>query len=497
MPMASWRGWPGSATSDAGSWSASRMARASRRNACPRPRGPSASQAVCACRARSTAAATSPGPVTGTSASSAPVAGAMTRRGVRTAEDPGAETVTRLVVRHFQLPGLFRALALPGRSGSGALSRGHPSLVRGEVLFERVRIVSPETSHRRGQGRPGRARPWRQDRRPGAGGRWTRGHLHGTAPDPRDDRCDGGAGVRGRRGPVGDVWGPHDAVPRRDGGAGGARGSRRRGIRARHRAPCRSRRAEAAGRRRDLPPGRVDLGDRPMDRPGTAPTRGRSRRLSGMTFRNWFGMTTAGLLAAGVAMLALPARSLAFANTETEEEFISRALQSALEKHGGDVNRCFEKALADRLDVAGKVELSVDVGDEGKVTRAVAVDHDATTPVLLACLEASTATWVIPGVAPGTTVILPLAFEGQAAQFSIKTADAPEHGPGAGGKGKAKAKGPTPAFTVKVLVDEATMRARQASLSLLTIEPANRIAMHKHPGAELLYIRKGRARVLG
>jgi len=219
--------------------------------------------------------------------------------------------------------------------------------------------------------------------------------------------------------------------------------------------------------------------------------------LNGQKIRNRFGMTTAGMVAAGLALLALPARSLAFANAETEEEYVSRALQSALEKHGGDVNRCFEKALADTLDVAGKVELSVDVGDEGKVTRAVALDHQATTPVLLACLEASTATWVIPGVAPGTTVILPLAFEAQAAQFSIKTADAPERGPGAGGKGKAKAKGPAPAFTVKVLVDEATMRARQASLSVLTIEPANRIAMHKHPGAELLYVRKGRARVLG
>jgi quercetin dioxygenase-like cupin family protein len=206
-----------------------------------------------------------------------------------------------------------------------------------------------------------------------------------------------------------------------------------------------------------------------------------------------------GLLAAGVATVSLPPRSLALANAETEEEYISRALQSALEKHGGDVNRCFEKALADTLDVSGKVELSVDVGEEGKVTRAVALDHTATSPVLLACLEASTATWVIPGVASGTTVILPLAFEGQMAQFSIKTADAPERGPGATkdkGKGKPKA-GAMPTFSVKVLVDEATMRARQASLSLLTIAPANRIAMHKHPGAELLFIKKGRARVLG
>ena len=41
------------------------------------------------------------------------------------------------------------------------------------------------------------------------------------------------------------------------------------------------------------------------------------------------------------------------------------------------------------------------------------------------------------------------------------------------------------------------MHARQASLSLLTIAPANRIAMHRHPGAEVLYIKKGRARILG
>ncbi len=203
-----------------------------------------------------------------------------------------------------------------------------------------------------------------------------------------------------------------------------------------------------------------------------------------------------GLLAAGLAFLSLPASTMALATTETEEQRVSRALQSALEKHGGDVNRCFEKALADTLDVAGKVELEVDVGDEGKVTRAIPGEHSAQSPVLLACLSESATSWTIPGVAAGTTVILPLNFEGQMAQFSIKTADAPERGPGVS---KAKGKAPKGAatFSVKVLVDEATMRARQASLSLLTIAPANRIAMHKHPGAEVLYVKKGRARVLG
>lgn len=215
-------------------------------------------------------------------------------------------------------------------------------------------------------------------------------------------------------------------------------------------------------------------------------------------------VATAAWVAGALTMISLPSRTLALANAETEEERVSRALQSALEKHGGDVNRCFEKALADTLDVAGKVELSVDVGEEGKVTRAVPLEHSATSPVLLACLSDSATGWTIPGVAAGTTVIVPLTFEGQMAQFSIKTADAPERGPGAAKSGNPTrsgkpGKGPAgnPAFSVKVLVDEANMHARQASLSLLTIAPANRIAMHRHPGAEVLYIKKGRARILG
>lgn len=185
---------------------------------------------------------------------------------------------------------------------------------------------------------------------------------------------------------------------------------------------------------------------------------------------------------------------------ETEEERVGRALQAALEKHGGDVNRCFEKALADTLDVAGNVELEVDVGEEGRVTRVEPGEPSEASPVLVACLQDAASSWTLAGVGAGSTVILPLSFQGQMAQFSVKAADAPERGPGAKAGKAAKGKGAprgSAAFTVKVLVDEATMRARQASLSLLTIAPANRIATHKHPGAEILYVKKGRARVLG
>jgi len=101
------------------------------------------------------------------------------------------------------------------------------------------------------------------------------------------------------------------------------------------------------------------------------------------------------------------------------------------------------------------------------------------------------------GIDAGSTVIVPLTFEGQMAQFSLKAADAPDHGPPAPKhKRKGLQTGVAP-FSVKLLVDEATMHAEHASLSLLTVSPANRIAMHKHPGAEVLYVLKGHARVIG
>jgi quercetin dioxygenase-like cupin family protein len=186
--------------------------------------------------------------------------------------------------------------------------------------------------------------------------------------------------------------------------------------------------------------------------------------------------------------------------SQPEEARIADILQSTLVAHGAEVNRCFERALADTLDVSGKIELSVDVGAGGKVTKAEPVLDEVKSPVLLACLETSALTWTLQGIDPGSTVVVPLAFEGQAAQFTIKVADAPDHGPPAPA-GKKKGAGgsppPVPPFSVKLLVDEATVHAQKAAVTQLTVAPANRIALHRHPGAELLYVVRGHARVLG
>ncbi len=200
-------------------------------------------------------------------------------------------------------------------------------------------------------------------------------------------------------------------------------------------------------------------------------------------------------MAALAVILSSSAR--AQAGVQPEENRIADILQSALVAHGAEVNRCFERALADTLDVAGKIELSVDVGTGGRITKAEPALDEVKSPVLLACLEASALTWSLVGIDPGSTVVVPLAFEGQAAQFTLKVADAPDHGPPAP---KHKAGGsppPTPPFSVKLLVDEATMHAQKAAVAQLTVAPANRIALHRHPGAEILYVLRGHARVLG
>lgn len=204
-----------------------------------------------------------------------------------------------------------------------------------------------------------------------------------------------------------------------------------------------------------------------------------------------------GGIAAALLLLAAPAAH-GHARLETEEARVAQILQSTLSSHGGEVHRCFERALADTLEVAGRIELAVDIGEGGRVTKAIPALDEVKSPVLLACLTETAVTWTMAGIDPGSTVIVPLAFEGQAAQFSIKVKDAPDHGPAAApGKKKGTAPGAGPPFAVKLLVDEATMRAQKAALTQLTIAPASRIAMHRHPGAEVLYVLKGRARVLG
>jgi quercetin dioxygenase-like cupin family protein len=191
--------------------------------------------------------------------------------------------------------------------------------------------------------------------------------------------------------------------------------------------------------------------------------------------------------------------SAAPAKVPSESERAAQAIERTLQRHGGEVHRCFERALADRLDVAGKVEIEVEVGEGGKVEKARALSQDK--PMVKAispCLLASAAGWKIDGIEAGAALILPFAFAGQMNQFVIKSEDAPERGPGATKIKESDKPRNAPPFTVKVLADSVNVRAQQMSLTLLTVGPASRVAMMRHPkSAKALYLLRGHARLLG
>jgi mannose-6-phosphate isomerase-like protein (cupin superfamily) len=207
--------------------------------------------------------------------------------------------------------------------------------------------------------------------------------------------------------------------------------------------------------------------------------------------------TLCGLTSIGVACCAFAANAR---EPSGEERQALQAIENALQKHGGDVHRCFEKSLADRLDTAGAVELSVEVGKGGKVTAAKVKKMDKGAPAALAaCVEKAALAWTIDGVGAGVELVLPFSFKPQASQYVVNAADIPDRALGA----------PTPAkqssapkrdvpFTVKVLADETNVKASDMSLTLLSIGPASRVAMHRHPhSAKILYLVKGHARLLG
>jgi quercetin dioxygenase-like cupin family protein len=185
----------------------------------------------------------------------------------------------------------------------------------------------------------------------------------------------------------------------------------------------------------------------------------------------------------------------------SEADRAAMAIEKTLQRHGAEVHRCFERALADRLDVGGKVEIEVDVGEGGKVTGARTLSEDKDARTLSSCLLASAGGWQVDGIEVGASLVLPFAFAGQMNQFVVKSGDVPERGPGAtkvkepGKDGKPVA---PPPFTTKVLADPVNVRAQNVSLTLLSVSPANRVAMHRHPHtAEALYLLKGHARLLG
>lgn len=199
-------------------------------------------------------------------------------------------------------------------------------------------------------------------------------------------------------------------------------------------------------------------------------------------------------------MIVAPAAYAEVKGKPTEAQKVAQAIENALQRNGGDVHRCFAKMLADRLDVAGIVEVTVTVGKGGRVSAAKVKKSDKTSsPALAGCIEKAALGWTIDGIEPGASVVLPFSFKPQKTQYVVNAPDVPERALGAPAS-KGKDSGPKRAvpFTVKVLADETNVKAEGVSLTLLSIGPASRVAMHRHAhSAKILFLVKGHARILG
>jgi mannose-6-phosphate isomerase-like protein (cupin superfamily) len=183
-----------------------------------------------------------------------------------------------------------------------------------------------------------------------------------------------------------------------------------------------------------------------------------------------------------------------------EDQQVAQVIEKALQQHGGDIHRCFEQVLADRLDRSGMVEVALDVGKGGKVTAAKVQKSDKSAGnALAACVEKAALGWTLDGIEAGARVVLPFSFKAQESQFVVNAGDVPDRALGGQATGKTK---PGPKrdapFTDKVLADETNVKSDGISLTLLSVGPASRVAMHRHPhSAKILYLVKGHARLLG
>jgi quercetin dioxygenase-like cupin family protein len=169
---------------------------------------------------------------------------------------------------------------------------------------------------------------------------------------------------------------------------------------------------------------------------------------------------------------------------------VGRALQEELRAHGGDVHGCWGVALAAEPKLSGELLVRLQIQPDGAVSRAEVLKDQVGSGRLTGCLIDAMRRWKTPRLAGSAPqqVVFPLAFKPDDApavpRYVVPSAGA-KPGPLPGGK-----------LEARVLVANATVGPTKASLTLLTLKPSARLALHAHPHAlELIYVLKGRAHI--
>jgi quercetin dioxygenase-like cupin family protein len=162
------------------------------------------------------------------------------------------------------------------------------------------------------------------------------------------------------------------------------------------------------------------------------------------------------------------------------------AIAAGLEEAKPKLHRCWEKAAADDFHLQGKIVLKVTFGAGGKAAKVDVVSDEAKDPVLTACVVDLAKDWSWgPAFRAGDGVQVPLTFAAPAAQYTVRTEDAPVRAP-KGGK-----------LEARILVDRASVGADKASLTVLDLKLGTAIPMHRVTSAKIIYVLDGSVHVRG
>jgi quercetin dioxygenase-like cupin family protein len=219
----------------------------------------------------------------------------------------------------------------------------------------------------------------------------------------------------------------------------------------------------------------------------------------------------------GLFGAALLCATPAFAQAPQSEadQAAGRRLQELLRAHGSDVYGCWDLAQqAAPSTTGGEVLMRLVVAPGGAVERAEVLKDGVGSRRLGDCLVSAMRAWKAPDLAASDSqqYVFPLVFKADSSTAASKpagkgTAAASGSGKPASAPGKALRyivplsqgkPGPlgTGRVEARVLVAESTVGPTQASLTILSLHPLARLALHQHPGSlELLYVLKGLGRL--
>jgi quercetin dioxygenase-like cupin family protein len=174
----------------------------------------------------------------------------------------------------------------------------------------------------------------------------------------------------------------------------------------------------------------------------------------------------------------------------------SARLKRVVLAHMPDVDRCYaEQASGAR---GGELLLRVTLGEREKVERSEILKDELGLPKVARCIEDKMQRWSLEGLGAqaGTEVVFPLVFKAQPeVRHAVALSDVqPVPPPKAAPPGKPA---PVPPLATFPLLDETSVGATAAAMTVVQVGPKSKLAMHKHPVAdEVLYVLEGHGRLL-